>query len=510
MSSIIKKYRKFYFIFSFIIPFAMIFYSCAKEPGIVENGENQIKPSSKLSKTISDNNLVLLQVIQNWAVTRPSAVDYMLSSGIGEVPPGINEGQFAYGCGETEESTIELMRMYNSSFPDHLVSVNPSSENTKWILEQPNPRLSWLWASSPSWVGSGTFFDFKKIYRTTNNSTSDRGTTFDGDTPPSGYSFYPDYPNYLAYGFKRYGMQREVLDETQFGNITIKTNRVAGGIVWELNWSGKQFINHEETDLAGRGMQTDCLIQSTPGQFYNPTEGGDNVGSEQLYQNYPIEWRHGSPLLKYELQTGRIETEVNPLIWNPAPYNGGADVKSNPVMWKGKIKKLMELKSIGSYDNIIKWTATITPPSNPKVITDIEVACAHLTNEFNSFYLFNTSTQQFDTINVPQNTVWGPEYQTKAQSPAVIISTTNENYAMGAYYNGYPSFSWKEGWQIVNYTQSGSFDANAQQCSKWGLVLRPWPELYSQFTGVVYVVVGNLTYVKAALTYMYNNQTELP
>jgi hypothetical protein len=503
-----KTFIKVILLILLIFSISILIISCKEKDNIIDPGNKKDLQMSINSISSTDANLLVLRVARNWLVgyNNTTGYDYMLSTGYTENPGGTGTsdlGQFAYLAGDNSTSTIPLWRMYKSFPPplnmDHMVSTNPNEvpPGSGWTTEV--GPLSWIWTTSVPDYG------MQQIFRTFSTS-NDHGVAFAGDVLPPNYSLTPGG---IGYGFKRYGKAGYdglYLNRYTLGNVSLGVNVVAGGIISELVWNNHQFINHWNKDLAGRGMQIDLYCDDNV--LYNPTEAGDSLGLGQPLDQYSMAWRHGSPLTKYNNSNSKIETEVHPLLWYPKPYIGLSAAESNPVMWKGKIgKTIVPITLIGGNSQCLKWTTNITVPTNrTTAISVIEVACAHLSNEFSQFYSFYNG--QFQLINIPKGTIWDAPDHPELRSKGFIISTTDGNYALGCYH-GY-TLSSIEGWNIVNYTKDGSgYNDNSYECSKWGLILRrpttitPGLNVYT-----VYILVGTKADVQNAILYL--NSHSLP
>ena len=229
---------------------------------------------------------------------------------------------FYVSSADHEASTVPLYRLFNGS--DHMVSLDPNEGAGQgyrvegilgypFLLQQP-----------------GT----SELIRTYNASTghhSLRNST--GLETEKGYSDEP----LGVYGYPRYYNLGKKLLSLTGGGVTVDSNEVAGGSLWQLTWNGTEIINNWDY---GRQTQTDIF----PFDYANPTEAGDT------WSNDPVAAiNHGSPLglaendgltqrtrsiaLEYD-PDGTQQCYYQPPV-GPCPgFGGGAD---NPVVWRDVI-----------------------------------------------------------------------------------------------------------------------------------------------------------------------------
>jgi hypothetical protein len=474
--------------------------------------------SAEAQHTVPDTSV--LDVVAKWYV---SGSDSMLVASPLEQPTGsVFKGLLAYGQHYSAGGQIELNRLRRPADSRHLHSAfHQEADYTIW-----EGHLSYLSGSA-----------------STLNTAMTRWYVLSNDDHPIGMSTTPPeecgglnctLPSTLGYTIPRFGKDRELLTTVTNGvagndRVTLKSNKVAGGAIYELSWRGKQFIN--DWDLAGRSLQTAVFFTSNSSILEcdnpNPTEAGDKYGRPYhavFNPNGPDPWPHGSPVLSMTTGATSLDTSTRPLMWEPSCFYGSDllpatdDIRfAHPVLWDGVIGKTIEMNYAG-HPRIMKWISKIDfsheyPPlpvnsSNPQNASIYPVV-VHLTAEFTNWYLYDAAASVLHTVPPPPDPnvdrcTW--PYQTWAiqpQSGGGIVSTGDGSYAMGFFYNGGlhpdPYFTdRKEGFNFCDFVDSqgtgGKYDFATTQL---GLNLQPAHvgPAYGQYQAVAYVIVGSLCQV---------------
>jgi len=227
--------------------------------------------------------------------------------------------------------TQVLYRLYYATNYDHMDSTTAGESG--YSTDGP---LGYAWTSAADGmaeIGRGV------------NSSSIHMPLQTGETV-AGFSL----ENFGLYGYQRYGTESltavaEDLLSLSDGGVTIASNRVTGGALWNWTWNGTQFINHHDY---GREIQTG-FSSSYSGQTSAPTEAGCAAGDPTYYQ--------GSPLVSLS-NSGDVQTsEAVPLEGvNPDGWGGG---QLNPVIWPAsRIGKSININWNG-LGPVAKYTATI-------------------------------------------------------------------------------------------------------------------------------------------------------
>ena len=415
---------------------------------------------------LAADNTVLNQVTR-WYDSSNS--DHMLSTNSSE-SGATNEGQIFYIPSTNISGTTAIYRLYKSSIPDHMMS--GSTTEGGYTNEG---TLGYKYNSS----GAG-MYPIKRLY---NSSLSDHMVPFNGESP-AGYT-----TEFTAgYGYGRYGTQCEVNTSVTAGGVTIKANEVAGGIISELTWNGKQFINNWDY---GRQIQTAFNLDVVHLKN-NPTEGGSKYGCPGVKD---AEFAQGSPTIDLDVLGSSLTTETRPLIW--VPENQGGD-DTHPVLWDGTIEKEVKLNHFTTYDaHVMKWTTTLDMPQSYTYF-DWELVTAYLNGEFNKLYTYDadTDTRKDKTSVVTNNTCRDPSADADLRPSAggVIIANSTGTHALGAYRSDDPNDSFTNTFALCKFLNgggNGKYDANT---TKWTVLGRRTSAGVSSGTisGVAYLVVGTL------------------
>jgi len=388
--------------------------------------------------------------------------DHMTTTNPDENPGGTFEGQMFYVPAGNASGTHALFRLFASN--DHMDSTQAGEGgySTEFILGYPfdSPNLGLC-----------------EIRRWFSHAQTDHMTAFcNEDASAQGYQ----KEGVLGYGFPRHGNNCEVPIAVAGSEVTIVSNLSAGGAISELWWNGKQFINDYDY---GRQVQI-AFNQALPGETDNPTEGGDKWGCPGAR---PAGWAHGSIVLSYSVEQGRLTTLTSPLQWSPENFGGG---RNNPVRWLGTMGKTVEL-DFAQIPHAIKWTTTITFPGGANFL-DLEIVTAYLNSEFNRFYAYDAFQQSLAdmTSSVPNGGCLDPSQDARLRPVAggVIISTPDGAYALGVYRRyGRNNFG------LCKFLGSGGTGKYGFQTTKWN-VLQRQPNGISPGTHsfTVYLVVGTL------------------
>lgn len=203
--------------------------------------------------------------------------------------------------------------------------------------------------SSPS-----IFLNMPELTRYYNGTDFDHGT----GPGPSGILYSTGHwvdANFGWWGFPGYGLSTPANLTLSGGGVTIASNPMSGGQIWDWQWNGAEFLNSPDVNPTagfGQGMQAaifyavpgpanplcDSPPGSAPGSVQNPTEAGDCYSGYYAGGNVPSpeDW-HGSPLVAlgnanvggaYPVQmSASIPLEFSPQNWggswvNPLVYTG--------------------------------------------------------------------------------------------------------------------------------------------------------------------------------------------
>jgi len=323
--------------------------------------------------------------------------------------------------------TVPLYRLFNGS--DHMVSLDPNEGATQgYHVEE---ILGYPFVSQEP----GT----SELIRTYNPATghhSLRNST--GLDTEQGYIDQ----RMGVFGYPRYYNQSEQLLSLSGGEITVNSNLVAGGALWQWTWNGVQVINNWDN---GRQIQTDVF----PLDYANPTEAGDtwstwnspptpavNHGSPiGLAENDGLTQRTRSLTLEYDPDgTQQCVFEAPP---GPCPgFGGGQD---NPVIWNNVVlgKDItLDFQGLGP---VALYSTFMQVPKALATNTAREIPVIYARANFYRMFTYDAETTQLQENPCANGSIAiNPNYG------GVIATTGDENTAIGIY--------------AVNTTQGGSVD----------------------------------------------------
>lgn len=354
--------------------------------------------------------------------------DFMTTTNPAECPTCISDGQIFYIPSDSTPGTGQLERWYNGSdtmdFP-HDYPGFPEGEGYA-----PETILGHPWATSSATPG------LSQIYGAVSSAPFDRGTGyFEEIVPP--YSI--EFP-WLGYGYRRYNNANTSLLTLSAGGITIKSNAVAGGALWELWWNNKNFVNIYDY---GRQIQAALFWHLTDS---NPTEAGHRFSGPEFSPSS----RGGSPLLSL---VNNGETQISrsiPLQWDPtrAGFEGDA---LHPLVWKDIVLGKDITLNFNGMGSVAKYTTymSIAPGYEIPVppIAGLQMPAIFLTHDLNVYAAYYADTnpptveilsETYDDCNsLPSCTSspppCDPADDVMPMHGGVIASTPDGTYAIGVY-----------------------------------------------------------------------------
>jgi hypothetical protein len=395
---------------------------------------------------------VILAVLGRWwsPYGPPINTDHLTTSSRNETPWGFAEGSIFYVPKDSGSGRHTLYRLYSGVEYNHMDSLIPGEQGfgTDFVLGYPFDEPVSGTASLVRWVGNGTA------------TTGDRMMSIGGVEDWSGSQYQVDTsfsPNgSLGYGYPRFKNACEVpvditngLDPEDADYVRLRANKVAGGIINELQWDKKQFVNNFDF---GRQIQIALFKHHIPGHTAdnsdNPTEGGDTYSCNMLGTTAtPDGWAHGSPLISFDVGASTLSTTTVPLQFLPASWGGGPD---NPVAWTGTFSKTVQI-GLPGHPRIIRWT---TRAHFPTAATGVymNLVAAHLVTDFNRLYIDDadqpvwTAPSEFLTAipTMPAQPIGCADFVTDPNSGvelaplagAIILATNNGSHALAMYQNG--------------------------------------------------------------------------
>lgn len=243
------------------------------------------------------------------------------------------------------------------------------------------------------------------------------------------------------WGWPRYNSNNVLATTTTSGGIQASINLAAGGTFWSWIWNGVQFVN--TTDY-GREIQSDLFCDASSGcvsgwghgdpgvpSSQNPNEAGDDAA----LANNP-DAAHGSPLASYSVGTNEIKTSTVPLDWNPS-----GSTESPPLQqWQSYLYNTTLIsKDVqfgwGGMSGVARYTTTFHVPSYLSA-TASELPTGYLQPNFNTYFTEDAATNTLSgplTIPICPSTYSPLSFQPGSGYGGVIISTSNQQTAMGVY-----------------------------------------------------------------------------
>lgn len=282
------------------------------------------------------------------------------------------------------------------------------------------------------------------------------------------------------------------ISNTVYGSqltISAAKTRYAGAI-YSLVWNGKQFINSSDH---GRELQS-ALFLDGYGECLAPTEAGsvrDGTGSSST-----------SSLLGASFSPHELQTTSQMAYWLPAswPYPAGCADGSMAQYVAQNITdvsttRLSKKVRVGVYDqNVIQYLVSYHLAES-HISAAFEALTGYMPHEFSSFWSYDP---QFDALSAISTTpsqseapwlVW-PSY---VGSTPVILSTPDQNYAMGIYV---PSYSQPGS---TGYYATYSYPAVPSGPNKWSVPFSQSSTIPGDYSFAGYVIVGNLNLVKRGM-----------
>lgn len=229
--------------------------------------------------------------------------------------------------------------------------------------------------------------------------------------------------------------------------IITTTSRLAGAI-HSLRWNGKEFI-----DSADHGRQLQSASNFDDGQpfipeVFNPTEAGsvsDGAGPTS-----------SSRLWSLQATGNRLTTVSQMAFWlRPHEKSAGHPARNKTVLSNHWLKKDVRI-GIPGHPQVLQYDVTfIVPEGERHTYAQFEAVTGYLPSEFSQFWKFDPQERRLVTLDA------GPG----EQAYPVVLSTADENFAMGVFSPDQPS----AGFEAAGY---GRFAFPQARVTKWNCVFR--------------------------------------
>jgi hypothetical protein len=397
--------------------------------------------------------------------------DYMTSTDFVEASSIPTAGQSYYLPKSLLAGTSPLYRAYNGS--KHMVTGSSSGEGPYAV----EGIVGYGYNATSAPAGTVNMFrSYSSLYG---------GFTL--SSPNYTIASYDSVHYFNKYAYPRFNSNISLLtlNGTQ---MSIKSNRVAGGSIWELSWNGKQFVN---TSDFGRLIQSSMNL----GNGALPTEGGDKHFSSNS------SFCHGSPLIE-AYNTGSTQiTKAVPLEWHNEVFNSTGNVHDLIIYKDFKLGKEITLDpnlSLGSFNylkpQIAKYVTTFSTPVNLSDV-HIEIPTGYLNMEFNRFFEIDATNSN---LNAGLTEVYLNENESQ-QSPfhdagGIVLATQSLDYAMGIYINIVNAKSVDDDPNAIYYFRNWRFsDTGKWSAGRYGAISSG----AHQYTS--YIIVGTLNDVRTAM-----------
>jgi hypothetical protein len=349
-----------------------------------------------------------LNILGRWDRPIPGGSERMCTNWPNEAPGGAFEGQVAYLAADPNTADrIELQRYYNASNGDHMESLATLDPANGYTYEGP---LGFVWTSQLTGM-----VPLRRLLR---SLPFDHATAHSGDLLP------PDYieEGPMGYAFPRWLTLNEHLLPLTAGDVTIKSNRVAGGAIWEWHQGGFQYVNDYDY---GRQIQGALFIGA---EAVNPTEAGD------MYTRPQDSWKHGSPLVGAGNDGATQLTDAVPLQWTPELYGGDS---THPVVWLGyQIGKAITLNFNGM-PRVARYQTRITAGTfHPSVKVSVPIVFA--VAALDQYYTYDVGRDILTPVSVPEECTYAGGQFTFEESQwlgagAGIVANSSGTRAIGIY-----------------------------------------------------------------------------
>lgn len=354
----------------------------------------------------------------------PNSHDLMSTTSFGEASKFRMAGQMYYAPRQSDRTRTPIYRLYGGKY-GHIVS----QQKKEGIYNKVEATIAYPWRGAYKPAGA------TKMFRGYNAKLKDHGLM------SQFLSFFGYTKEYFTncYAYARYGGNDSIY--TLSGSkVTVKSNLVAGGAVWEYWWNNKQFIDHNDY---GRE------IQSSLSYFDNnvsmPTEAGDSVynTNRNFMHGAPVAYYANTITPSYKMQS----TRAIPLEWCNSKFNGGQNqVVVAYTGWQLGKNLYLDDKAINlgtGFENLngqVSRYETVLDSSIDQTNSNIEIPSAYLVPEFRRAFTFNAAESDktkatkelgatdFDT---PGYKVY--HYQHDVNYGGVILANDDLSYAFGIY-----------------------------------------------------------------------------
>ncbi|WFE59957.1 hypothetical protein [Micromonospora sp. WMMD712] len=360
------------------------------------------------ARAAEGGDLVIANVL--WRVAVGSRPDLMTTNNPAERDQFPVDGQTHYVPKYSGSGRSALYRLHNPNWyggSDHMDSrtAGEAGFGTEYALGYPYTSQA-----------AGT----QPYLRTFNGCTGDHGTRSQNE---GAKPCYGDEAGGHGYAWPRYLNTATSLASLSAGGVTISSNRVTGGALWNWTYDGTQYINNLDY---GRQLQS-SLFFSRDGVTANPTEAGDTWSNPA----WPAYRRHGSPLLALNTDAASKtqSTRSMPIDFVPQNFGGG---EQNPAIYRDfQLGKDITL-DWGGLGPVARYQTVLNSPA--LTYPGIEVPTAYLRAEFNRYFTYDAVSQTLtERTNFGQCSDASYFSWTPPNRGGVIIANADLTKAMAVY-----------------------------------------------------------------------------
>lgn len=420
------------------------------------------RPFTSAIENMPGLNVILTPLTRYWMPSFGPGGDHMTSvKNLREdLPQGaVNEGILYYVNALPEENTIPLFRLLSvGTDMDHMASN---------ILDVPGYQPEYL-LGYPFASAYDAMVPMKSMVK---DYPIDHLTAFYGEIP-DGYS----EDGILGYGYPRFGeldgegkKHNPFFSQFAYNGVTVNADLSWGGVIYELWWNGKQFVNHND---CGREIQTALFKPGLGDTEFGPTEAGD--------RRY-----HGSPIAEMRVTKRSLYTRSFPLQWDPSSYGGG---ESNPVLYGGEFDRHARFIPHPVY-KIIRYTVGYKPAESTDYFR--EWVTAYLNLNVSDRFFMETAQGGLEEIPMPPHR----EFITRSiVEGAIITSSADLNHAIGFFTPSPAYISW------YNFDGQESAIDKTRKINLWDTDAYMEAGVWHRRT--VYLLVGSLNEVRDGIAFL--------
>jgi hypothetical protein len=373
-----------------------------------------------------------LRVVGRWVAPSPAGSERMCTNVPTEHPGGYFEGQIAYMADGPGSGLVPLYRRFWAAGGDHMETLSSTEGSPSYVSEG---IQGYVWQAPPPGAA--------KLNRWYRPAPYDHATHNENEVPPTGYTL----EGQMGWAFPRYGLTTEAFLPLAAGEVAIKSNWIAGGVVWDWTQGGFEYVNDADY---GRSIQAAMWLDTSNFlDAINPTEAGDRFAGSGSTPG----WWHGSPIITAgnDVPTSTQITAAVPLQWDPTRISGGDP--DHPYAWLGyKLGKEIQLNfnnGVSNMPRVAKYVTTVTLGEGQDDVL-MEAPSLYAVAELNRYFVYDLSTDKATEMFMVEcsylDNRWRYDFHTCADLPpadrahpcwtnagAAILASADLTHAIGIY-----------------------------------------------------------------------------